>query len=203
MWVPSREPPLAIGAEIDCQLRQKCSAFIGELAVENARTRFTFPRPGLDGIIMWKDDFAEEQDPGKMQDKHSYEQKKCRPVGHEYLTTLSHDLLDKVFAGHALESFAIFRGRLLDDLRGNRGAGRRFVPIERLEIIAHELFVEAGRALPDDVLIRRPETRGIRRETFVDQEQFAADRSEFEFRVGDDDAAVRRRVRGRRNKFAG
>ena len=101
------------------------------------------------------------------------------------------DTLGQFRAGHRLEGFAIFRGRLLDDLGGQGWAGRSLVPIERLEIIAHELFVETRRALADDVLIRRPETRGIGRETFVDQEQFAVDRAEFEFCVGDDDSAFR------------
>src|SRR5207253_8236438 len=64
------------------------------------------------------------------------------------------------------------------------------VPIESLQIIAHKLFVETGRALTDNILVFRPEPRRIRRETVVDQQKFSVDDSEFELRVGDDDAAL-------------
>src|SRR5437764_10437045 len=91
-------------------------------------------------------------------------------------------------AGETRKSFAIFRARLLNDLPRQMWRGRRFVPVECLQIIAHKLFVETRRADADLVLIRWPETRGIRSETFVDQEQVITQASEVEFCVGDNDS---------------
>ena len=51
------------------------------------------------------------------------------------------------------------------------GRGRRFVPIKRLQIIAHKLFVETRRVGANAIFINGPETGGIGRETFVDQQQ--------------------------------
>ncbi len=84
---------------------------------------------------------------------------------------------------------------------GNCRAGRGLVPIERLQIIAHELFVETGRTLSDDVMICRPESRRIRRQHFIDQKQFSVDGSKFEFGVGENDSFLFRRDRARPNKF--
>ncbi len=53
------------------------------------------------------------------------------------------------------------------------------------------------------VLIGRPEAGGIGRQTFVDQKQFAIHRSEFEFRVRDNDAALRGVIAARRVNLAG
>ena len=73
--------------------------------------------------------------------------------------------------------------------RGKCGRGWRFVPVECLQIIAHKLFVETRRAFARRILIGRPEARGIGSQTFVDEQQFIADHSEFEFRVRDNDSA--------------
>jgi hypothetical protein len=54
------------------------------------------------------------------------------------------------------------------------GRGRRFVPVECLQIIAHKLFVETGRANAYAILIGRPETGGIGSQTFVDEQQLVA-----------------------------
>ncbi len=74
-------------------------------------------------------------------------------------------------------------------LRQTRGRGT-FVPIEGLQIIAHELLIEARRTLPDRILVLRPEARGIRRQTFVDQKQIFIDSAELKFRVCDDNSAL-------------
>ena len=69
---------------------------------------------------------------------------------------------------------------------------RRFataVPVG-IEPIAHELLVEARLLGALDVGIDRPETRRIRREHFVAQDDRAIHLAEFEFRIGDDDAAL-------------
>src|SRR5438874_5252759 len=65
---------------------------------------------------------------------------------------------------------------------------RRLLPIEGFEIIADKLFVEARRTSPSNVLIGRPETRRIRRQTFVNQNQFAVYNSKFEFSVGNNNS---------------
>ena len=57
--------------------------------------------------------------------------------------------------------------------RGQARPRGGLVPVERLEIIAHELLVVTLRALARRVAVGRPEARGIRRETFVDQDQLA------------------------------
>src|SRR5438874_11135260 len=67
---------------------------------------------------------------------------------------------------------------------------RRILTIEGFEIIEDKLFVEARRTLPSNVLIGRPETRRIRRQTFVNQDQFAVYNSKFEFCVGNNNSAT-------------
>ncbi len=59
----------------------------------------------------------------------------------------------------AAKCLKIFRRRFLDHILRQTWRRRSLVPIERLQIIAHELFVEAGRALSYDVFIFRPEPR--------------------------------------------
>src|SRR4029450_1078508 len=85
----------------------------------------------------------------------------------------------------------VFGRSLRNHIFGQLRRGRRFIPIERFQIIAHKLLVETRWALADDVLIARPKTRGIWREAFVDQEQLSIDNTELEFRVRYDDAALR------------
>ena len=50
---------------------------------------------------------------------------------------------------------------------GKRRARRGLVPIQRLEVIAYVLLIEAGRRSTDLVRVRRPEARGIRRQQLV------------------------------------
>ena len=54
---------------------------------------------------------------------------------------------------------------------GSFGAGRLLVPVERLEVVAHELLVEGGRADALAVGVGGPEARGVRRQHLVDQHQ--------------------------------
>src|SRR3954471_19910420 len=68
-----------------------------------------------------------------------------------------------VVTGETAKRFAIFFGSLFDDILRELRRRRVFVPIERLKVVAHELFIEARRALADDVLIGGPETRRVRR----------------------------------------
>ena len=91
----------------------------------------------------------------------------------------------------------VLLARAPDDFGRQARPGRTLVPVERLEVVAHELLVEARRAASRRVGIRRPEARRVGRQRLVDQRQRAAlVDAELELRVGDDDAA--RRARGRR-----
>src|SRR5438874_1110806 len=101
----------------------------------------------------------------------------------------------------AAKSFKVFRRRFLDNILRQTRRRRSFVPIKRLEIIADELFIEAGRALPDGVLIFWPKPRRVRRKTFVDQKQFTIDRAKLEFRVCDDDSLLCRVLTASRIDF--
>src|SRR6202011_3015691 len=109
--------------------------------------------------------------------------------------------LQEFLARDSFERFDVFRRGLLDDLPRQLRRWRRLVPIERLEIIAHELLVEARWALTDDKLVFRPEARGIWSEDFIDQEQLIVDLAEFEFGIGHNDAALRRMVAAARIDF--
>jgi len=81
---------------------------------------------------------------------------------------------------------------------GRDGAGGVFVPIKCLQIIAHELFIETGRALADRVSSFSQKREGIGRQTLVDQEQFSIDNAKLEFRVSNDDSFLRSILDGRR-----
>src|SRR6266581_846068 len=62
----------------------------------------------------------------------------------------------------AAKRLDIFARTFLDHvLRQTRGGGS-FVPIESFQIIAHNLLVEARRALPHGILVLWPEARRIR-----------------------------------------
>ena len=70
------------------------------------------------------------------------------------------------------------------------GGGGLFVPAALFQPVAHELFVEGGRADADAVLVLRPEAAGIWGEHFVHQGEGAVVvEAEFEFGVADNDAA--------------
>src|SRR6185437_13814624 len=94
-------------------------------------------------------------------------------------------------ARQAGEGFAILLAGSGDDLRRQLRPRRLLVPVESLEIVAHELLVEARRAGAWPVGVGRPEARGIRRERLIDQgERAALIDYELELGVGNDDAAA-------------
>src|ERR1035437_4505074 len=64
----------------------------------------------------------------------------------------------------------------------------------RVEPIAQWLFVETRLRAARLVLFGAPDTRTVWREDFVDQQRTAADVTELELGVGDDDAALRGQV---------
>ena len=89
------------------------------------------------------------------------------------------------------------------DLVRQRRRRRLLVPVDRFQVIAHELLIERKLRPARLVRIRRPEARRIRREHFVAQHQFLAHESELELRVRDDDALrlrVLRRARINRQR---
>src|SRR6266480_3434785 len=94
-------------------------------------------------------------------------------------------------ARQAPERFEIFGGSSFDNVLWQAWRWRGLVPVERLQIVAHELFVETRWALPDGILVLWPETRRIRGEAFVDQKQISSDRAELKFCICHDDAASR------------
>src|SRR4029453_6465352 len=96
----------------------------------------------------------------------------------------------------APERLDVLVSRVKDDLFGQRRPGRLFVPADLLEVVADELFVEAGLRSAGRVLIARPEARRVRRERLVDENHALlvgsgaiGEEAEFELGVGDDDAA--------------
>src|SRR5258706_13320024 len=91
-----------------------------------------------------------------------------------------------------------FAGRVYD--LGRQGRRRSLaIPLSLLlqvgQIIAQRLLVEAWLALARLIAVGRPEARRVGRQDLVDDEQFAVRRRpEFEFRVRDDDSALRGRI---------
>jgi len=68
-------------------------------------------------------------------------------------------------------------------------ARRRLVPVERLEIVAHVLFVERRRTHADAIRIGGPEARRIRGQDFIDQDEILSlVQPELKLRIGNDDA---------------
>src|SRR4029450_2117968 len=88
-----------------------------------------------------------------------------------------------VLTRQTAKCFEILCGSLFDHVLRQMRCGWALVPFERLQIIAHKLFIEAGRALPENVLVLWPEARRIRCQTFVDQKQIFIDSAELKFRV--------------------
>src|SRR5436309_16043019 len=99
-------------------------------------------------------------------------------------------------SGDAAVGVTIAFTRRVHDL-GRQCRWRRLaVPLSMLlqigEVIAERLLVEAWLAAPLLIAVRRPKTRGGGSQDLVDHDEVALRRRpEFEFRVGDDDAAFR------------
>src|SRR5690606_24434398 len=93
-------------------------------------------------------------------------------------------------AGQSLVGFAVLCRGALDHIGRQLWPRSFFVPVERFEMIAHELFVEGWWADAFAVAVGRPEARGIRCQSLVDEVQRAGRiNAELELGVGDDDAA--------------
>ena len=59
-------------------------------------------------------------------------------------------------SGKTGEGFLILAGGFFNDLRRESGRGRGLIPLKRLEIVAHELLVEAEWAGTDLVRVSGP-----------------------------------------------
>src|SRR5207245_11199488 len=107
--------------------------------------------------------------------------------------------------GEAPELLQVFLTGLYDHVVRKRRDRQLLVPPDTIEVVTHELFVEARLCPAAVVAIPRPEPRRVQRQHFVDQDDALLDRavvglldreeSELELRIGDDDAA---RLRMRR-----
>src|SRR5690606_31845537 len=71
-------------------------------------------------------------------------------------------LLVEARAGQPLQRLAVLLLRPLDHDGGQMRSGRRLVPVERLEIVAHVLLVEALRRRAGLVAVGGPEARRVR-----------------------------------------
>src|SRR5262249_40391166 len=90
----------------------------------------------------------------------------------------------------ALQRFAVLLRGARDDVSWELRRRRLLVPVERLEVIAHELLVVGGRGDADAVRIPGPEARGVGREHLVDQDELVlCVQPEFELGVRNDDPA--------------
>src|SRR5688572_28917697 len=58
-----------------------------------------------------------------------------------------------------LQRFGVLGARACDHLRRQPRSGRGLVPVQRFQVVAHELLVVARRAGPDLVFVRGPVTR--------------------------------------------
>ena len=76
-------------------------------------------------------------------------------------------------AGELFEGFDVFGRGFFSYFGRKLGRGRSFVPVQCLEIIAHELLVVARGIRAGIPGVGGPEARGIGREAFIDQDQLA------------------------------
>src|SRR5215469_1837695 len=61
--------------------------------------------------------------------------------------------------GETRQGFTVLFAGARDHLRGQLRTRRLLVPVERFQVVAHELLVEAGRADPYTVAVRGPKAR--------------------------------------------
>src|SRR5690625_6444865 len=81
--------------------------------------------------------------------------------------------------------YQIAQARLFNSVLGQARAGRLLVPVQRVQVIAHKLLVEAGRADAGLPLVGGPEPRAVGCKHLVNQVQTdAVDQAEFTVGVG-------------------
>jgi len=82
----------------------------------------------------------------------------------------------KRLARQPLIGLQVLRLGFGDHLCRQGGCGRGLVPIERLEVIAHELFVKTWLASSRLILVGRPKPRRVRPRDLVNQDHLAIER---------------------------
>src|SRR5207248_1098936 len=98
----------------------------------------------------------------------------------------------KIVTSEALVGLQVLRLGPGHDFRRQRRCRRSFVPSECFQVIAHELFVEAGLAPARAVLVGGPEAGRIRREHLIDQDELALEQSELELGVCNENSPLPR-----------
>src|SRR5437867_4866978 len=96
----------------------------------------------------------------------------------------------QLLARQPLVGLDVFVACVGDDMVREPRGGGRFVPIQRLEVISEELFVEAGLAAAGLVLSGRPEPGRVGCQQLVYEDQAPFAKTELEFCVGNDDSAL-------------
>src|SRR5450830_1336397 len=103
----------------------------------------------------------------------------------------------QLLARQAFDGFKVLGLGFFDDVGRQRRRRCGLAPGQCFQVVAHELLVERRRRDAGLIGIGRPEARGVGRQHFIHQVHDAVVvEAEFEFGVGDDDAA-RGRVLGR------
>src|SRR5579863_1305957 len=82
-----------------------------------------------------------------------------------------------------VEGFKILVARAIRDILWQAGCRRLLVPANGFEIIADELFIEGGLCAAGLPRAGIPETRGVRRQYLVGEDDLLSHRSKLEFRV--------------------
>src|SRR6266540_5995178 len=106
------------------------------------------------------------------------------------------EVFREILAGDAPVGFAIAGGGLLDDVGWKVGSGRLVIPPGRIQPVPEELLVERWLGMSGLVAIGRPETRGVRREHLVTQDQLTVGEPKLELGVCQDDPPLQGMSRG-------
>jgi hypothetical protein len=93
------------------------------------------------------------------------------------------------FSREAFVGLDILAGGVLDYIRGKLDSKARLVKVYLLEIVADELLVKRLLVTAWGILIGGPETRGVGRKHFIDQDYLITHDAELELRIGKDDAS--------------
>lgn len=97
---------------------------------------------------------------------------------------------------NSLERFEVFGLSAFHDFWWQNGGWRLLVPRQGFEVVADELLVETRLAAPGFVAVGWPESRGVWREDFVDEEKNTVAEAELKFCVGDNNAVFSGMIAG-------
>src|SRR5258706_337067 len=112
------------------------------------------------------------------------------PVNRRSSRVSNHLNMGRTLRRKQFECLAIVVAGARQYLRRQMRRGRLLVPVQGLQVIAHELLVEARWTNARFVRGHRPEARGIRRQCLIDEKQLAClVDAEFELGIRNDDIA--------------